>query len=73
MRQALASNDIVDLGVGPKFVSFAQGQWVESKPIAFEGSGVTLSLAGKYDAVAITEAEEVFVIDYKTTTLDDYA
>jgi hypothetical protein len=73
MRQALASNETVDLGVGPKFRVISQGQWVESKPIPFESAGITLSVAGKYDAIVITEDNEVIVVDYKTTTLDDYA
>ncbi len=73
MRQALASHEIVDLGVGPKFRVVGQGQWVESKPIPFESAGITLSVAGKYDAIVVTEDNEVVVVDYKTTTLDDFA
>ena len=73
MRQALTSNDVVDLGVGPKFRVISQGQWIESIPLGFEDAGISLTLAGKYDAVVVTQDDEIFVVDYKTTTLDDFA
>ena len=73
MREALVSKEIVDLGVGPRFRVVSQGQWVESEPIPFESHGVRLSLVGKCDAVVVTEDEEIFVVDYKTTKLDDFA
>ena len=73
MRRALATDEVVDIGVGPRFRVLSQGEWVQSKPILFAESGVTLSFRGQYDAVVVTESDEVFVVDYKTTTLDDHA
>ncbi len=73
MREALVRDEIIDLGVGPRFRVVAQGEWIESEPILFDAVGISISFAGKYDAVVVTENEEVFVVDYKTTTLDDFA
>ena len=73
MRQAMTTNDVVDLGVGPKFRVVSQGGWVESIPLGFDEAGISLTIAGKYDAVVVTESDEIFVVDYKTTTLDDFA
>lgn len=73
VRNTLAEIDIVDLGVGPRFRILAQGLWVESSPIVFLEHGVSLSFFGQLDALVVTEHDEIFVVDYKTTTLDDVA
>ena len=73
VRTALADLEIVDCGVGPRFRIIAQGLWVESQPIPFPEHGLSLSFFGQLDALVVTEHDEVFVVDYKTTTLDDTA
>jgi len=73
MRRALDTEAIVDLGVGPRFRVHSQGVRVESQPVAFPEHGVSLSVAGKYDALVVTEHDEIFVVDLKTTTQDDGA
>lgn len=73
MRRALDTEAVVDLGVGPRFRVHSQGVRVESQPIAFPEHGVSLSVAGKYDALVVTEHDEIFVVDLKTTTQDDGA
>jgi hypothetical protein len=73
MRKALDTTEIIDLGVGPRFRVVSQGEWVESKPMLFQKEGIRLSLRGQCDAIVVTEDEEIFVVDYKTTTQDDAA
>jgi hypothetical protein len=73
MRLALSSKDLIDIGVGQRFRIVSQGGWVESRPISFERIDATLSFAGKYDAIIVTETEKVFVVDCKTTMLGDFA
>ena len=73
MRRALGALDVVDLGVGPKFRVITQGEWVESQAIPFPDLGISLSFRGQIDALVHTEDGEVFVTDYKTTTLDNFS
>lgn len=73
VRNALSGLDVVDFGVGPRFRILAQGLWVESVPILFRQHELSLSFFGQLDALVVTEDDEVFVVDYKTTTLDDSA
>lgn len=74
MRRAIAEHEVVDLGVGPPFRVIAQGEWVESRPIPFAAHGLSLSFRGQIDGLVATgsgDAEELWVVDYKTTTLED--
>jgi hypothetical protein len=71
MKRAFESDEIVDLGVGPRFRVHSQGVHVESVAIPFANSGLTLSFAGAYDALVVTENEERFIVDFKTTTQED--
>ena len=67
MKEAFASKQLVDLGIGPKFTVLGQGLSVESAPIKFPELGVAIVLAGRLDAFVLTAADERVVVDYKTT------
>ena len=73
MRDAFPAEVLHDLGVGPKFRVIAQGLRVRSQPILFAEQGIAMTLKGEIDALVTTEHGEVFVVDYKTTKLDDGA
>ncbi len=73
VRTALADLDLIDSGVGPRFKILAQGLWLESQPIPFAKYGILLQFFGQLDALVVTEDGEVWIVDYKTTTLDDTA
>ena len=73
MKRAFADVALVDLGVGPRFRVLSQSVRVRSAPVEFERLDFALAIEGAYDALVETEHREVFVVDYKTTNLDELA